>query len=387
MHVMNEKIRLTWLLLSFVLFLAACSTPTPEPTATVVAIVAPTPTPLPATAIPTVAPTSIPTATLTPLPPTPTATPTPALVQLTSGGCCAQPFWSPDSKSVMFIDKPNAQAQTGIYRVSIDAPGQVALVTPKIANYTSDFKYTIGFEGQSTVVTRIADGVQWKLATGARNVILSPDRTQAVWNQTAETYPFENRLTTVMLASLGPNGETDARKLTTVLRGGANAWLDNNRLVMNGRLTPGSEAVTLYVYDLKSGNTYKLVTSEHLRSTSPSPDGKWIAYTIVFDKNADQNGTWLVPTDGAAAPRKLDWFGPFQWQGSQQLIYLPLEVGVSAHTFYQYDLAMNKSRPLDDPARTPFKIGNGDWAVSPDGQGIVFVGAQDGNLWLLNFGR
>ena len=68
-----------------------------------------------ATEAPTLAPTATPdpspTPTATPAPTataTPTATPTPTAlpqaIQLTTGGCCTQPFWSPDSQEVRFID-------------------------------------------------------------------------------------------------------------------------------------------------------------------------------------------------------------------------------------------------------------------------------------------
>jgi Tol biopolymer transport system component len=36
-----------------------------------------------------------------------------------------------------------------------------------------------------------------------------------------------------------------------------------------------------------------------------------------------------------------------------------------------------------DPDVTPFKIANGDWAVSPDGRHVTFVENRDRNIWLL----
>src|SRR5512137_750188 len=78
-------------------------------------LVAATPTPAPtATHTATPQPTSTPRPTLTP-----TATPTPPLTQLTSGGCCVNPGWSPDSRQVLFIDKPSEGDPAGIYAVDI----------------------------------------------------------------------------------------------------------------------------------------------------------------------------------------------------------------------------------------------------------------------------
>ena len=81
---------------------------------------------------PTPRPTAMPTATLTPTrTPTPTSTPTPApaLTQLTRNGCCVQPFFSPDGRQVLFIDKPNPNAAAGIYGLNLaQPPTQPALV-------------------------------------------------------------------------------------------------------------------------------------------------------------------------------------------------------------------------------------------------------------------
>jgi hypothetical protein len=50
---------------------------------------------------------------------------------------------------------------------------------------------------------------------------------------------------------------------------------------------------------------------------------------------------------------------------------------------WQVQAGGGQPEPLTDPAVTPFKVANGDWSVSPDGQHIVFVSAADHNLWLL----
>ncbi len=330
-------------------------------------------------------PGEVPSATATPLPSATitAAPPTPVLKQLTQGKCCTQPFWSADSQRVMFIDKPNAQSPTGIYGVAVDSPAAPQLVTTRIANYTSDMQYAISFDGAFTTVERVADKQQWHLNTGGRNVVLSPDRTHALWNVTPETYPFENRVTTIWLATLGPGGQVETKKLTTVLRGSAMTWLDDQRLLMTARLSPASQVVTLFVYALADGSTTNLAASERLRGVSPAPGGDWLAYTIAFDKDAVQNGTWVVRTDGSPS-RKLNFFGAFQWRDSQRLVYVPLEANIASHAFYEYNVVTDSTRPLTDPARTPFKIANGDWAISPDGRKIVFVNAQDMNLWLVS---
>jgi hypothetical protein len=46
-------------------------------------------------------------------------------------------------------------------------------------------------------------------------------------------------------------------------------------------------------------------------------------------------------------------------------------------------VAAGVAAPFTDPALTPFRIANGDWAVSLDGSQIVFLSADDRNLWLI----
>jgi Tol biopolymer transport system component len=74
-----------------------------------------------------------------------------------------------------------------------------------------------------------------------------------------------------------------------------------------------------------------------------------------------------------------------QWRDANRFVYVPLEINVASHAFYEYDTRTNLARRLTDPQATPFKIANGDWHVSPDGNKIVFLNAQDLNLWLWEF--
>lgn len=313
--------------------------------------------------------------------PTQTPTPSPTLKQLTTGQCCTQPFWSPDSQQVLFIDKPDASAPTGIYAVDISAPTMPSLWSERVAFYTSDLKYAITPEGAFTLIEQLSDGQRWRIRTGGRSVLISPDRTRVVWNETPQTNPFENRVTTVMGANI--NG-SDARPITTLLRGSVTAWLDNQRLLMTARLNRSSQEVSLFVYSLADGSRTELVKSERLRAVLPSPHGQWLAYSIVFDKTPEQNGIWLIRTEGGPA-KKLDVFGAFQWRDGHRLIYVPLETGKPSHAFYEYDANTGAARRLTDPNSSPFKIANGDWVVSPDGQKLVFLTAKDLNLWLWTF--
>jgi hypothetical protein len=130
----------------------------------------------PPTLQPTTPPTSVPTAT-----PIPSPTPVPAqLVQLMDGTCCASPGWYSDSETILFIDKPNPDAATGIYSVNINSPSTSALWSERIAFYTREFDYAQIPEQAGTRLIRVSDGKEIRVRNGGRQVSFSPDRTRGV---------------------------------------------------------------------------------------------------------------------------------------------------------------------------------------------------------------
>lgn len=345
----------------------------------------PTPAPAPATATPPPTATVPPTATPTSTPP-PTATPTlmpsptpaPRLRQLTTGECCTQPAWLPDSKQIYFIDKPSDSAPSGYYSVDVSAPAAPKLMTERVAFYTADMQYVTTVDALYANIERLSDGQKFRIRTGGRNVQLSPDRTRAVWAETPQVGPNDERVTQIMGANIDGS---EARPIVSLLRGGVGGWLDDDRLLLTARTDPKSQEVVLFAFSLSSGARTELARSERLRGTLTSPGGDWIAYTINFDSNAQNNGTWLVSTDGKTR-RKLPFFGSFQWRDRDRIIYIPLELNKASHVFYEYDARRDLTRALTDIAASPIKIANGDWAVSPDGRKVVFLNAKDRNLWL-----
>ena len=98
---------------------------------------------------PTTRPTNIPLPTATPTPtPSPTPTPQAILRQLTSGGCCVQPSFSPDSSKVLFVDKPSETVPPGVYGLDLTRFESSAETPPQL------FYETIGFRSVDSVVNR-----------------------------------------------------------------------------------------------------------------------------------------------------------------------------------------------------------------------------------------
>ena len=73
----------------------------------------------------------------------------------------------------------------------------------------------------------------------------------------------------------------------------------------------------------------------------------------------------------------------YRWRDDGRLLVVPLDLTQAVHQLWEVQAATGEAYPLTDRASTPFKIANGDWSVSPDGQRIAFVSASDGNIWLL----
>ncbi len=349
-------------------------TDTPEPTATLTPGSTSTATPLPSpssTPLPTVSPT-----------PTSTATPTPALQQLTQNGCCVQPFFSPDSQQVLFIDRPGSEAPTGIYGVNVDGP----LALPTLVSNI------VGFRGPNgTIVATIAGdkvnfineatGESWVVDTGGNWPRFSPNGQQILWTATDREGPYDRRQSDIWLADLA--GSSPELQLSTV-GGGFVDWLpDGQNILIVTRDNLAEEARTLSVYNLEDGQRSDLVTERRIRGIEISPKGSWIAYFLTFAQEPTKNGIWVVSSDGLTR-KKLDppGFGTYRWQNDDTLLFIPMRSSAQdSMQLWAIDVLTQQNQLLTNPNSLKFSISNGDWEVSPNGQHVVFVSSTDQNIW------
>ena len=353
---------------------------------------APTQTPEPtATATPTTSPTATPTATTSP-----TASPEPPVeaVQLTTGGCCTQPFWSPDSQQVRFIDQPAADQPVGIYAVPVAEPlAAPQFVTARLEESTASPRYLIETTSNTTVIERRSDGERWTVPAGGRNVLISPDQTRIAWAASNVDAPSTQQVTVLWLANLDGS---NAQQIATLPRGGLSGWIDNETLLISRRDSQQAREQTLAAYSLADGSLVELARAERLRGQVLSPSGGWLVYYVTLDPNPDRNGLWVVRTDGQQSIQLGDdLFGSYQWRPcaercapeEDQLIIVPLQPDAPLHRLVELAPASGDVRQLTDPAVTPFKIANGDWRISPDGRYVAFVESSDRNVWVLELGE
>jgi Tol biopolymer transport system component len=288
--------------------------------------------------------------------------------RLTSGGCCVGPLWSPDSSTVLFLDKPEG-GPVGYYGVSVLQPQAPKLLLP-VAFYSPDFGYAV-HPGASTLIQRMSDGARIRLDTSGGNLSWGP-KGQVVWQVMAQEGNFDRRSTRVFVGDL----EGNTLQMATSYGGGFSGWLDENTVLLSGKSQPSDALRRLETLDLQSGARKLLTQALGLRSLSISPDRNHIAYYVAFD-TPERNGMFVVSKSGER--KTMPWFGSYRWRDGKRIVYIALALSAQSHVLREYDLQTGQTRVLADLGT---KVSNDQWQVSPDGKRVVFVDTSDRNLWV-----
>lgn len=327
-------------------------------------------------------PPSTPAAEAIPATAAPTLPPAPVLTRLTEPGCCHQPYWSPDGQTVLFVDQPDPTVPVGVYGVGVEG-GPVERIAEQIGKPSPDGRYLTYLDGSAQVVVReVAAGTEWLIPSDRREVHFSPGSARLAWDAESGTGAFSQRPSVVSVADV--NGE-NAREVVRVYGGGFAGWLEDDRMLVQGRRedASGLQPEALFTLDLNTGEQVTLAESDRIRGAHASPGGAWVAYAITFDpEDASKNGLWVVRPDGTDR-QEVEMIGGAQWRDASRLLIIPLEMDAPSHRVVQFDAETGEFAELTDPAETLFRIRAGDWRVSPTGEHIVFVSAEDGAIWSL----
>ena len=316
------------------------------------------------------------------------------LRRMTQGGCCTRPFWSADSSTVLFIDRPADDAPLGIWGVALfqSAPAP-QLFTTHIGLYSENLRFAVELTRGTTIIERLssplgtydatsASRTRWRVPAKGRPVLISPGGRHIAWEEADERLPVERRISSIWVAQLDGS---HPRLLIRLPRGSLVDWITDDQLLVSGRPALSEREQALYAIRLSDSSVRELARAERLRGALISPDGSWLAYFITFQQDRpEMNGLWVARIDGSQRHQlPTELFGAYQWRDANRLLLIPLRPDAQSHQIWEADLNTLSIRPLTDPTQAPFKIANGDWQVAPDGRSIVFVEKSDRNIWVM----
>jgi hypothetical protein len=287
------------------------------------------------------------------------------LKDLTEPDCCSQPYWSPDSKHVWFIDGEAAQ-KASVMAIEVESGSLEIADTMPPARWSADGTHRLKWDDTLTTVERLTDLSTFTVRSGAWPTF-SPNSAWMMW-QYLPSDPVPG--------SSVPNTEIwlaqpDGKKLQMIMqpRAGSVYWLDDDRILVLARKTNTNRS-TLKIYTISTGIQTDLWEAENLRGLSVAPGGRYIMFYTPFQEEPENSAILILETQSGAQPVKLPFFGSWKWRDSNSVIYIPFTPG-KPMKFVYYDVIDGESQDLTDPDEQHFSIVNDDWAVSPDGCYIV----------------
>jgi len=311
-----------------------------------------------------------------PIEPTP-ADPQP--IQLTEGGCCSLPMWSQDSQWVLFLDKPGEYASAGLYGIPV-AGGESTIVNDQVGVYSRSRTLVAYPEAGRVYVERWADSRRWVVPSEDRIVTFSPSGRFISWAVGSRSIRYPDvRQSTIWVADFdGKN----AHDVITVNGGYLIGWdVGEKGIYVTGRFGPSMPSGIWHV-DLETSAARLVMEAERPRSALLSPGGSYIVFYIALSSDLEANGLWVVPTDGSPGII-LDIFGAYRWRYDDMLVVIPLEMDAPGISLWQVDASTGEALQLTYPQLTSISIANNDWQISPDGRQMVYLSAEDRNLWVL----
>jgi len=307
----------------------------------------------------------------------------PSLRQLTRDGCCTEHFWSTDGQRIFYIDRPSMEAPSGLWGVDL-LGGEPQFVSDKLGIYSADMNLRAFPSNGRTIVERLDTKEQWVIPNEGRAVSFSPNGDWIAWTAGGSDPPFDRATRQVWVSR---TDGTEARQVFEAVRGGFGGWFPDGRLLVSGLVGEAGTEQAYWAMEIAQSNDGQGVMVElgrggRLREAKISPDGSWLAYLASFSQDPNEDGIWLADTH-SGEKRRLEVFGGYHWRDDNRLLVVPLDLSQPLHQLLQVQVDSGQVETLTDPAITPFKIANGDWSVSPLGDQVAFLSAEDSNIWLL----
>jgi len=297
-------------------------------------------------------------------------------------------WWDPrDLAAVYLIDAVPGQG-SGVYRQPLDGSPREYVRPAPPAMPSPDGSVSVEPLGQGVVrVARHTDGSSWEVYTGGYLPAVSPDGSRLLWEEVVgEDVPGTSTPAVRLWIS---NLDGAQQRMVFQQSGGWSQWLDAHRLIIFKR-PPFTAETQVYLLNIDDGlmtpellGTYRFLTRVRV-----SPGGAYFAYLLPFQEDPSASGIYVQRTEIGSTPRKLDFFGAYEWRDDRSLYTLSFDGSQATHALGYLDVESGAPhRWLTDAATTPIRVANGEWSVSPDGAHILFVDPLDYGLYMLTVGE
>ncbi|THF67834.1 LysM peptidoglycan-binding domain-containing protein [Deinococcus sp. Arct2-2] len=305
----------------------------------------------------------------------------PVAGRVSRAGCCAHPVWTADSTHLLFLDRP-AGREVGMYSVPADGTGLSGLWRLPPTLLSEGSLYGLQPAGPATALAlhfgASSAGVVVTVPTSGRDAVWSPEGRLA-W----PTYGAADRsdwtpLTVLTADPFGSEAKAPSRPLVTVYGGRLVGWLNEDTLLLTGRLARNDARRSVLTVDRATGRTRVLAQGQLLSGVRPSPDGTQVLFRVTLDA-AGRGGLFVVPTAGGAV-WPVPTFGSGRWQDNARLLLVPYEPGQASHRLLRIDVTTGQT---EDLLSFSDKIAGDDWQVAPDGTRLVYLSAGDRALHVL----
>ncbi|HXI18679.1 MAG TPA: peptidoglycan DD-metalloendopeptidase family protein [Chloroflexota bacterium] len=298
-----------------------------------------------------------------------------------------QPFWTAEGDRILYYDQPQV-GLGGTWAVD-PASGKAVRERPQWGSYLARGTLLVipRPTQRDTHITHLPSGREWTLAT-TNGGLFSPDGTLVTYGAAAQTQgsfggPGTFQTTTLMVA--GADGQ-NAQRVALPINASAQAWVAgrdgsaNGRLLLTGRRAR-REHTSFWLLDVRTRGLEEIgVSNRRLNGIHVSPDASWVAFLGMWNPDANQDGLWVMRTDGSDR-RRLAVQGGYRWTADNRLIVIPMRpTAGESHEVWEANPASGELRRLTSAAETPLRLANYDWDISADGTNLVFVDAMTRRL-------
>lgn len=299
------------------------------------------------------------------------------LNQLGFDSCCQRYWWSQTDADKFYVIDGGLNQQAGVYEWSIANASPTTSVSSLPIPVTSpDGTYEITLIEGRAYLKRIADGDLTPTPVLNQIPAISPNNVHLMWIEREESEE-EPTPSNIFVSNLDGTG---SRMIFSDL-GASAMWLDDNRLLISKRK---DRTITLSILHIIDGAFFTVGTWENLRGLSVSPGGTRLMFYLVSQPDSTLNGMYTIETQPNKALQNLSWFGAYQWRDSDSVYYIPFDTTTDIQQLAYYHIPTGANHMLTDRDTQPFTVMNGDWAVSPDGNHVLFHNALNRNLWVLS---